>query len=97
MSLREANRSREKNDPWIAIATRDRVVLSPRARERILPFYLLIFTRLYFLLRQTFEMRDDPRYKGHGENEEETKKRRESRLPARAFRQIEFAGAKASG
>lgn len=61
MSLREANRSREKNGPWVAIATRDRDILSPRGARMYLSFHLFIFSRRYFLLRQTFEIRDDPR------------------------------------
>lgn len=51
MSLREANRSREKNGSWVAIATRDRDILPPEARERMdLSFYLFI----HFLLNYIF-------------------------------------------
>lgn len=49
MSLREANRSREKNGPWVAIAARDRNILSPEARANA-SFLLFI----HFFLSCTF-------------------------------------------
>lgn len=97
MSLREANRSREKNGPWVAIATRDRDILSPRGARMYLSLHLFIFSPT--VLFTTTNFRDTRRSSAGGYREvgRETEKRRESRLPARAFRQIEFAGAKASG
>lgn len=67
MSLREANRRQEKNDSWVAIATRDRDILSPEALECIFSFIYLFF--LNFLLRQTFKMYDDPRRGDTGKRE----------------------------
>jgi len=57
---------------------------------------------LLFFLNCTFYYDKLSRYAtilsaGYKEKGREIERRRESRLPTRAFRQIEFAGAKASG
>lgn len=77
--------------------TRSRYSLARGARMCILPFVHLFFSQLVLFYYDKLSRCVTILSEGYREEGRQTEKRRESRLPARAFRQIEFAGAEASG